>query len=85
MRWLLLVQSTGLTARGFQEWWDMGSAAETQGVQSTGSAAVAHGLSYCTTHGIVPDRGSNLYPLPWRADSLPLSHQGNADDSLFKL
>ena len=38
---------------------------------------VAHGLSCLKVCGIFPDQGSNLCLLPWRADSLPLSHQGS--------
>ena len=39
------------------------------GLWSTGSAAVAHGLSCFTTCGIFPDQGLNLCPLHWQADS----------------
>ena len=45
----------------------------------------AHGLSCHAAWAqlpcsiwIFPDQGSNLCPLPWQADSLPLDHEGNA-------
>ena len=43
---------------------------------STGSVAVAHGLSCPVACEIIPDQGSNLGPLHWQADSLPLDPQG---------
>ena len=33
------------------------------------SAVVAHGLSCSVAHGILPDKGLNLCPLGWQADS----------------
>ncbi|KAJ8782930.1 hypothetical protein J1605_009538 [Eschrichtius robustus] len=39
------------------------------GLQSAGSAAVAHGLSRSAARGILPDQGSNPCPLHWQADS----------------
>ena len=53
------------------------SAAATQRVQSTGSAAVAHGLGYSMARGIFPDQRSNLLLLLWQVNSLPWSHQGS--------
>ena len=47
------------------------------GLQSTGSVAVAHGLSCSVACGIFPDRGLNPYFLNLQVDSLPLSHQGS--------
>ena len=41
-----------------------------------GAVVVEHGLSFLVACGIFPDQGSNLLPLRWQADSLPLSHQG---------
>ena len=35
-----------------------------------------HGLQLPEAHGIFPDQGSNLCPLPWQADSYPLYHLG---------
>ena len=34
-----------------------------------GSVVVAHGLSCSAACGIFPDKGSNLCPLHWQADS----------------
>ena len=48
-----------------------------RGLQSTGSAAVAHGLPCSVACGIFPDQGSNPHPLHWQADSQPLCHQGS--------
>ena len=42
-----------------------------------GSSALGHGLSCSAACGIFPDWGSNPCLLHWKADSLPLSHQGN--------
>ena len=47
------------------------------GLQSAGSAVMAHGLSCSTACGIPPDQGSNPCPLHWQADSQPLRHQGS--------
>ena len=41
------------------------------------SVGAALGLSRSVTCGIPPDRGSNLCPLHWQADSCPLCHQGS--------
>ena len=38
---------------------------------------MAHRLSCSSACGILPDQGSNPYPLPWQADSQPLRHQGS--------
>ena len=46
-------------------------------LQSTGSVLAVHGLSSLVAHGIFLDQGSNLCPLHWQADSLPLCHQGS--------
>ena len=42
-----------------------------------GSVVVAHGPSCSTACGILPDQGSNPFPLHWQADSQPLRHQGS--------
>ena len=42
---------------------------------STGSTAVAHGLSCPTAWGIFPNQGWNTCLLHWQADCLSLSHQ----------
>lgn len=46
-------------------------------LQSTGSTAVAHGLSCSAARGIVPDQVSNPRLLHLQVASLPLSHQGS--------
>ena len=46
-------------------------------LQSTGSIAVARGLSCSAACGIFPDQGLNLCLLLCQVDSLPLSHQGS--------
>ena len=45
------------------------------GPEHMGSVVVAQGLSCSTAWGTVPDQGSNLCPLCWQANSLPLDHQ----------
>ena len=47
------------------------------GSRRAGSVVEAHGLSCSAACGIFPDRGSNLCPLHWQADSQPLRHQGS--------
>ena len=54
-------------------------------LQSTGSVAVAHGLSCSVPCGIFLDQGSNPRLLLWQADSLPLSHQGSPEFSFLTL
>ncbi|XP_054942581.1 centromere protein H isoform X4 [Physeter macrocephalus] len=46
-------------------------------LQSTGSVAIAHGLSRSVARAIFPDRGTNPCPLHRQADSQPLRHQGS--------
>ena len=47
-------------------------------LSSTGSKAVAHGLSCSEVYGrILLDQGSNPCLLHWQVGSLPLSHQGS--------
>ena len=41
-----------------------------------GSVVVACGLSCPTACGVLEDQGSTPCPLNWKADSLPLDHQG---------
>ena len=53
------------------------------GSRRAGSAAVAHGPSCSAACGIFPDRGSNLCPLHWQADSQPLRHQGSPPFCIF--
>ena len=49
----------------------------TTGSRCVGSVVVAHRPSCSATCGIFPDRGSNLCPLHWQADSQPPRHQGS--------
>ena len=44
---------------------------------STGSIVAMHRLSCSVARGIFLDQGSNPCPLPWQADSSPLSHRGS--------
>ena len=48
-----------------------------------GSVVVACRLSFPEVSGIFPDQGSNLCPLHWQEDSLPLDHQGSPNLILF--
>ena len=50
---------------------------QSTGSRRTGSAAIAHGPSHSTACGIFLERGTNLCPLHWQADSQPLLHQGS--------
>ena len=54
------------------------------GLQSTGSVVVANGLSCPESCGVFLDQGLNLCLLYWRADSLPLSHQGSPDQQILE-
>ena len=47
------------------------------GLSHAGSVDKVHRYSYPTACGIFLDQGSNLCPLHWQVDSLPLSHQGS--------
>ena len=38
---------------------------------------MVHGLSCSVACGIVLDQGSNLCPLHWQVDALPLHHPGS--------
>ena len=67
----------GLQARGLQQLWHAGSAAVARGLQSAGSAVMAHGSCCSAVCGILPDQGSNLCPLHWQVDFQPLCHQGS--------
>ena len=44
---------------------------------------MVHGLSCSAACGILPDQGSNRFPLHWQADSQPLRHKGSPKISLF--
>ena len=62
--WWILLRSSGSRACGLQ--W----------LPHVGSVVVAHELSCPTARRFLPDQGSNLRRLHWRADSQPLEHQG---------
>ena len=65
--------------------WDMQvSVVVTPSLKSTGSIAVAHGLSCSLACGIFLDQGLNLCLLHWQVDSLPLSHRGSPCFFLLK-
>ena len=54
--------------------WTLGHTASVvavPGLQSTGSAVAAHGLSCSAARGIFPDQGSNPRLPYWQVDSLP--------------
>ena len=61
--WLLLLQSMDF------------SSCSTQALGMQASVVVACGFSCPLACGILPDQGSNLFPLHWQVDSLPLGHQ----------
>ena len=56
---ILLCEAQAL-AHGLQDFWHVGSVVVVPGLQSTGSAAVVHGLSCSEACGIFWDQGSNL-------------------------
>ena len=53
-----------------------GSAVVAPVLYSAGSVVV-HGLTCPMIRGIFPDQGSNLCPLRWSVNSLPLGYQGS--------
>ena len=64
LQWLLLLWSTGSRCTGFSS------------CGTWASVVVARRPSCSAACGIFLDQGSNLCPLHWQADSLPLRHQG---------
>ena len=48
-----------------------------KGSRHSGSVDVVHGLSCSEPCRIFPDKGPNLFPLHWHADSYSLYHQGS--------
>ena len=64
-----LAAEPGFWVRGPQQLWYTGSVVVVHRLESTGSAAPKCEL--------FADQESNLCPLHWQADSLPLSHQGS--------
>ena len=73
---LFLFQSIGSGHLGFSscDLWAL-----EHGLRSRG-----HGVSCSAACGIIPNQGSNPCSLQWRADSLPLSHQGSPENFIFK-
>ena len=67
----------GVSCSGAQTLGARASVVAAPGPQSTGSVAVAHGLSCSTAYGILSDQGSNPGLLHWQANCLPLCHQGS--------
>ena len=84
LRWPLLLRSTGSRCTGFRSCGTWASVVAARGLQSAGSAAVAHGPSCSVACGIFPDQGSNPCPLHWQADSQPLRHQGSPLQPILK-
>ena len=60
-----------------------GSVVVALGLWSTGSAAVARGLSCSAARGVLLDQESNPRLLRWQAYSVLLSHQGNPETFFF--
>ena len=60
-----------------------------RGLSSRGSQALEHRLNSCSARaslflcGIFLDQGSNLCPLLWQVDALPLAHQGSPPDQIL--
>ena len=52
--------------------------------QHTRSVVGAHGLRCSMVRGIFLDRGSNLCPLRWQEDALPLSHHRSPSVCIFE-
>ena len=53
------------------------------GSSSCSPQALKHRLRCPEACGIIPDQGPNLCRLLWRAESLPLSHQGSSGRKHF--
>ena len=65
---------SGCRAPALHTWASVGAA---PGLQSAGSLVEVHGLCRSAACEIFPDHGSNWRLPHWKADSLPLSHQGS--------
>ena len=75
---LLIVAASLVVKRWFQVMWASVLQHMSLVVAAPGSrVVVTHWLSCCSTCGIFPDQGLNLYLWHWQADSLPASHQGS--------
>lgn len=73
----LLFRSMRIRAQRLQELQAVGSGVVAPRLQSTGSVAVARGLSSPVACGIFSGQGLNPCLLLWREDSFPLSHRGS--------
>ena len=82
--WASRCGGTGSRGQGLQQLWCVNSVIVAPRLQSTGSIAVAHGLSHSGSCGIFPDQGLNSCLLHWQTDSLPLSNQGSPDIVFLK-
>ena len=67
-----LLWSMGCRHTGFGKY-----STQAQLLQHRGLRVLEQGLGSCGmwAHRILPDQGSNLWPLPWQVDSQPLDHQ----------
>ena len=63
------LRHAGPRARGLQWLQHVGLVIVARGLQSAGSAVVAHGFSCSEARGVFPDQGSDPCPLHWQADS----------------
>ena len=68
--WILIAVASLVAEHGL-------SSGSSGALEHIGSVVVAHGFSCSAIYGIFLDQGSNLYPLPWQANYLPLTHQGS--------
>ena len=75
----LLLRSTGSSTLASIKLRPMGSVVVAPGLQGTGSVVVTCRLSCSVACRILLDQGSNPGLMHWRADSSPLSHQGNLE------
>ena len=84
LQWLPLLWSTGSGMCGLQWLWLAGSVVASPGLQSTGSmVGCGSRAQLLWVRGVSQNQGLNLCLLHWRADSLPVSHQGSPVDSSF--
>ena len=64
---------------GFSLAGHVGSGVVAPGLESTGSTAVAHGLSHSAACGVFPHQGLNTCLLHLQVYSLPVSHEGSPE------
>ena len=82
---LLCLQEHRLSVHGFQQLKHVDTVVVPHGLQNSGSAVVAHGLSVSAACGIFSDCGLNPCPLHWQADFYPLCLQGNPNHWFFSM